>query len=115
MPVKRFVWSLNADESDIYDISMLVQPGSRQLPRWVEKLDGVSLCPLCKNRLLCDEAVSAVWGTLMKEVLRTLVPAAHLIVVIGNISVTLRPKGRRKKRGSNLRQVIKEELCRFYI
>lgn len=72
---------------------MLVQPGSRQLPRRVEELDGVSLGPLGEHGLLCDEAMSAIGGALMEQVLRTLVPAAGLVVVVGDLSVALRPEG----------------------
>lgn len=68
------------------------QPGSRQLPWGVEELDGVSLGPLCKNRLLSDKAMSAVGGALMEMVLCTLVPTARLVVVVGNLPVAFSPK-----------------------
>lgn len=76
---------------------MSVQPGSRQLPRWVEELDGVSFGPLGEHGLLGDEAVPTIGGALMKQILCTLVPAARLVVVVGNLSVTLRPEERGKK------------------
>lgn len=60
------------------------------MPRWVEELDGVSFGPLGEHRLLCDEAVPSVRGALVKEILCTLVPAAGLVVVVGNFSVTFR-------------------------
>lgn len=77
---------------------MLVRPGSRQLPRRVEELDGVSLGPLGEHRLLRDEAMSTVGGTLMEQILCTLVAAASLVVVVGDLSVTLCPKGERGKK-----------------
>lgn len=78
---------------------MLVQPGSRQLPRRVEELDGVSLGPLGEHRFLCDEAMSSIGGALVELILRTLVPAAGLVVVVRDLSVTLCPKGERGERG----------------
>lgn len=74
------------------DISMLVQPGSRQLPLWVEELDGVRLGPLGENGLLRDETMSSVGGALVEEVLGALVPAARLVVVVGNSFVAFCPK-----------------------
>lgn len=69
-----------------------VQPRSRQLPRRVEELDGVSFGPLGKHCLLRDEAVPAVGGALVQHVLGALVPAARLIVVVGNLSDPLGPE-----------------------
>lgn len=75
---------------------MLVQPRSRQLPWWVEELDGMSFGPLGEHRLLRDEAVPAVWGALVEHILCTLVPAACFVVVVGNLSDTLSPGWKRK-------------------
>ncbi len=72
---------------------MLVQPGSRQLPGWVEELDDMSFGPLSEHRLLRDEAVPAVGGALVEQILCTLVTAARLVIVVGDLSVTLRPEG----------------------
>lgn len=86
------------DDDDDNDASMLLQPGSRQLPRWVEELDGMRLCPLGKNGLLRDETVSSIWGTLMQEILSTLVSAARLVIMVGNFFVILCPKKKKKKK-----------------
>lgn len=83
---------------------MLVQPGSRQLPSWVEELDGMSFGPLGEHRLLCDEAVPTVGGAFMEQILCTLIPAACLVVVVGNLLVTLRPKGEREE-GKKQREI----------
>lgn len=95
--VQRLVWSevRNAGDLDRGEVTP-GQPGSRQLPLRLEELDGVSLGPLGKNRLLCDEAMSSVGGVLVKEVLGTLVPAAHLVVMVGHCSFTLQPEGKQK-------------------
>lgn len=77
------------DDDDDNDASMLLQPGSRQLPRWVEELDGMRLCPLGKHGLLRDETVSSIWGTLVQEILSTLVSAARLVIMVGNLFVIL--------------------------
>lgn len=71
-------------------------PGSRQLPRRIEELDVVSLGPLGEHRLLRDEAVSAVRGAFVEQILGTLVPAAGLVVMVRNLPVTLRPKMEKK-------------------
>lgn len=86
------------DDDDDNDASMLLQPGSRQLPRWVEELDGMRLCPLGKNGLLRDETVSSIWGTLVQEILSTLVSAARLVIMVGNLFVILCPKKKKKKK-----------------
>ena len=57
----------------------------------------MSLGPLGEYRLLSDEAVSAVGGALVKDVLRALVTAARLVVMVGNFFVTLRPKEKEEK------------------
>lgn len=77
---------------------MLAQPGSRQLPRRVEEFDGMIFGPLGEHRFLRDEAVPAVGGALVEQILCTLVPAARLVVVVGNLSVTLCPEGERKEK-----------------
>lgn len=55
------------------------------------------LGPLGEHRLLRDEAVPAVGGALVEQVLCTLVTTARLVVVVGNPSVTLRPEEQRKR------------------
>lgn len=108
-------FSCSPDDDDDNDnngviISMLVQPRSRQLPWWVEELDCVGFGPLGEHRLLRDEAVPAVWGALVEHVLRTLVPAARLVVVVGNLSDTLSPKWKRKdKKRYHFTQFIKNQ------
>lgn len=94
----HFVSVDDSYDDDDNDASMLLQPGSRQLPWWVEELDGMRLCPLGKNGLLRDETVSSIWGTLMQEILSTLVPAACLVIMVGNFFVILCPKMKKKKK-----------------
>lgn len=77
---------------------MVLQPASRQLPRGVEELDVVSFGPLGEYRLFRDEAVSAIGGALVELILGTLVPAAGLVVVVGNLSVAFGPERDRKHR-----------------
>lgn len=79
-------------------MSLSVQPGSRQRPRGVKELDGVSFGPLANHRFLRDEAMAAGRGALVELILRALAPAARLVVVIGNLSVALRPEGERRGR-----------------
>lgn len=62
----------------------------------------MSFGPLGEHRLLRDEAVPAVGGALMEQILCTLVPAARLVVVVGDLSVTLRPEGERKEREKDI-------------
>lgn len=80
--------SVGDDHSVI--VTAPLRPRSRQLPRRVEELDGVTFGPLGKHGLLGDEAVPAIGGALMEHVFRTLVPAADFIVVVGNLSDALR-------------------------
>lgn len=49
------------------------------------------LGPLGKDGLLGDEAVAAIRGALVKQVLSALVPAPHLIVVVWHLPVPFRP------------------------
>lgn len=90
--------SVGDDHSVI--VTAPLRPRSRQLPRRVEELDGVTFGPLGKHRLLGDEAVPAVGGALVEHVLGTLVPAADFIVVVGNLSDALRSGEKKKKRTS---------------
>lgn len=88
------VWRLNLRPKQIKSVpnqtlGVQVLPGSRQLPRRVEELDGVSFGPLGENGLLGDEAVSAVGGALVKKVLGALVPTSCLVVMIRNLSVAV--------------------------
>lgn len=62
----------------------------------MEKLDGVSLGPLGENRLLRYEAVAAVRGALVQDVLGTLVPASGFVVVIRNLPVAFRSESKNR-------------------
>lgn len=95
------IWKLMCVFALAWILSCQGRPGSRQLPRRVEELDGVGFGPFGENWLLCDEAVSAVGGVLVQMVLCTLVPAACLVVVVGNLPVALSPNGRRREKLSH--------------
>lgn len=90
--------SAGGDHSVIVPVPL--QPRSRQLPRRVEELDGVTFGPFGKHGLFGDEAVTAVGGALVEHVLGTLVPAADLIVVVGNLSDPLRPETKKQRKYS---------------
>lgn len=109
-PIPRWRWRWRWGWRWWRRVPPLVQPGSWQLPRRVEELDGVIFGPLGEHRLLRDEAVAAIGGALVQHVLCTLVPAAGLVVMIGNLFVTLRPEGKKKdKRGFNFTPLIENQ------
>lgn len=64
----------------------------------MEKLDGVSLGPLGKHCLLRYEAVGAIRGALVQDVLGTLVAASGFVVVIWYPPVAFRSESKNRNR-----------------
>lgn len=81
-----------------------MRPGSRH-PWGIEELDVVSLGPLGEHGLLCDEAVPSVRRALMEQILCALIPAAGLVVMVGDLSVTPRPTEQKEENEIDLNPV----------
>lgn len=64
----------------------------------MEKLHGVCLGPLGENCLLCYEAVAAIRGILVQDILGTLVAASGFVVVIRHLPVAFRSESKNGNR-----------------